>query len=131
MLPSEKTGGKTVATINDIEKLRPELLQKSKAELERQLAEIQMAIDRKNDEEKKAAVAQTVIDANRHQQAVIEGLKFLESNHLLSDEVKAAFTTGAGVFNPSLRFKEVTADRIILRKEQAEKPRKARRKRAV
>ena len=117
-----------MAKIEDIEKLRPELLGKSVAELERQMAELQMALDRKKDEEKKAALAQVVIEANNHQENLVEALKFLEHWRLLPDDVKAAYTTTSGVFNPGIKHKEVTADRIILREEQAKKVKKPRRK---
>lgn len=120
-----------MATINDIEKLRPELLTKSVAELERQMAELKMALDRKKDEEKKAALAQVVIEANKHQENLVEALKFLEHWLLLPEDVKAAHTTSSGVFNPGIKYKPVTADRIILRKEQAANPKKPRRKKGV
>lgn len=119
-----------MATINDIEKLRPELLTKSVAELERQMAELQMALDRKKEEAKKAALAEVVEQANDYIEQIISGLKFLDSYHLLPEEVKAAHTMSSGIFNPGIRYKPVTADRIVLRGEQAKKVKKPRRKKS-
>lgn len=117
-----------MAIINDIEKLRPELKGVSDAELERRMTELLMEKERRELEARKAKVEGIVKQANDHMAAIVSGLRFLEEHNLLSDDVKASFTSTAGVFTPHLKFKSTDADRVLARMVDA--PKKTRRKKA-
>ena len=118
-----------MAIINDIEKLRPELKGVSDAELERRMAELLMEKERRELEARKAKVEGIVKQANDHMAAIVSGLRFLEEHNLLSDDVKASFTSAAGVFTPHLKFKSTDADRVLARMGDAP-VKKTRRKKA-
>lgn len=118
-----------MAIITDVEKLRPELLTKSPAELQRMATEIQMAIDHQAQEARRKEVASIVKEANAHIENIVAGLRYLESHSLLSDEMKTAHSSTAGVFTPHLRYKQVDADRVLARMGDA--PKKTRRKKAT
>lgn len=92
--------------VTEIEKLRPELLDKSVAELERQMTEIQMALDRKRAIEEEKHRAANNEKAAARMDAVVDGLKWLHENNYLTDKVTAMFTTSGGVFAPHLNFKK-------------------------
>lgn len=118
----------------DLKGLPPEvieLISKSDAELERRKNNVEIALEIRSKRAERKRLQETVDKANRYQENLVEALKFLEPLHLLPDDVKAAHTTSSGVFNPGIKYKPVTADRIILRKEQVEKPKKPRRKRVA
>lgn len=118
----------------DLKGLPPEvieLISKSDAELERRKNNVEIALDIKSKRAERKRLQETVEKANLHQEALVAALKFLDEWHLLPDDVKAAHTTSSGVFNPGIKYKPVTADRIILRKEQAANPKKTRRKRGL
>ena len=117
-----------MAIITDVEKLRPELKGVSDAELERRMTELRMEMERREQEAKKAKVQHIVEKANEHMQAIVAGLRFLEENGLLSDDVKAAHTSTAGVFTPHLRYKAVDADRVLARMGEAPVKRTRRKK---
>jgi len=119
-----------MAIINDIEKLRPELKGVSDAELERRMTELLMEKERRELEARKAKVEGIVKQANDHMAAIVSGLRFLEEHNLLSDDVKASFTSTAGVFTPHLKFKSTDADRVLARMSDAP-VKKTRRKKAV
>lgn len=119
-----------MAIITDVEKLRPELLTKSPAELQRMATEIQMAIEHQSQEARRKEVSSIVAEANTHIEAIVAGLRFLEKHNLLSDDVKAAHTSSSGVFTPHLRYKAVDADRVLARMSDAP-VKKTRRKRTV
>lgn len=119
--------------IKDVGKLRPELLDMSRAELERRLAEIEMALQEKKLEERRKHVAELVMKINAAQQAMVEGAKLLDEYGLLPEEVKAAYTASDGVMKPHLKHKPVDADRMLARISAMEgetKPRRPRRKKA-
>ena len=118
-----------MAIINDIEKLRPELKAVSDAELERRMTELLMEKERRELEARKAKVEGIVKQANDHMTAIVAGLRFLEEHSLLSDDVKASFTSTAGVFTPHLKFKSTDADRVLSRMGEAP-VKKTRRKKA-
>lgn len=92
--------------IDDVSKLRPELLSLSVAELERRKAEIEMAIERKALEEREAARAAALDEANRLKDDIVDALTKLERTGHISDSVRGFFTTKAGVFSPHLFFKK-------------------------
>lgn len=117
-----------MAIITDVEKLRPELKSVSDAELERRMTELLMEKERREQEAKRAKVEHIVKQANDHMAAIIAGLRFLEEHSLLGEEVRAAFTSGAGVFMPHLKFKATDADRVLARMGDA--PKRTRRKKA-
>ena len=107
-----------------------ELISKSDAELERRKNNVEIAMEIRNKRAERKRLQETVDKANMHQEALVAALKFLDEWHLLPDDVKAAHTTSSGVFNPGIKYKPVTADRIILREEQAKKVKKTRRKKS-
>lgn len=108
-----------MAIITDVEKLRPELKSVSDAELERRMTELRMEMERREQEAKRAKVEHVVSKANEHMQNIIAGLRFLDEHGLLSEDVKAAHTSAAGVFTPHLRYKQVDADRVLARMSDA------------
>lgn len=119
--------------IKDVGKLRPELLDMSRAELERKLAEIEMALHEKKLEERRKHVAELVQKINAAQQAMIDGAKLLDEYGLLPEDVKAAYTGSGGSFTPHLKHKPVDADRMLARiaaMEGETKPKRPRRKKA-
>lgn len=119
-----------MAIITDVEKLRPDLLTKSPAELQRMATEIKMAIEHQAHEARRKEAAGIVDEANAAIEAIVSGLRTLEKHNLLSDEAKLFYSSATGAFMPHLRFKPVTADRVIVR--NAEKPvKKTRRKNAA
>lgn len=117
-----------MAIINDIEKLRPELKGVSDAELERRMTELRMEKERREQEARKAKVEGTVTRANELMQIIVSAFNELNDLNVLTDEQKAPYTSAAGVFAPHLRFKALTADRVLARMGDA--PKKARRKKA-
>lgn len=92
--------------ITDIKALRPELLEKSQAELERQMAELQMALQWKAEEGARKERAAKIAQASDHIDKVLEGLKWLHENDFLGETVKAAFTNAKGVFTPHLSMRK-------------------------
>lgn len=88
-----------------IEKLRPELLEKSDAELDRLIAELQMAKDAKAVKAEAERRERLTGEAIAHMDQVVESLKWLEANGFMSEKVRASYTTAGGVFAPHLSFK--------------------------
>lgn len=101
--------------IHDIEKLRPELLKKSLAELERQQTEIAMAIERKRHEEEVKAKEELAARANDHIDAVVSGLTFLHDNGVLPLKFVEAFSRNDGRFVPATFLRAVTAESLVPR----------------
>lgn len=99
--------------VDDINKLRPELLMKSPAELQRQRDEIDLALaelERQAAVKAKAALAD---EANRHIEAVVAGLNFLHENGILPEKAVTAFTRSDGRFVPATIIRAVTADQLV------------------
>lgn len=117
-----------MAIITDVDKLRPELKGVSDAELERRMTELLMEKERRQQEARRAQVEGIVNEANTHMLAIVAGLRYLEEHGLLGEEIKAAFTSSAGVFTPHLKFKPTDADRVLAR--MGEPVKKTRRKKA-
>lgn len=92
--------------IDDVSKLRPELLSLSVAELERRKTEIEMALAQKAEAEREAARAAALDEANRLKDDIVDALVKLERTGHISDSVRGFFTTKAGVFSPHLFFKK-------------------------
>ena len=95
--------------VTNIKDLRPELLEKSDAELDRLETEIKMARQYRAEEgarkEREAKIAQ----ASEHIDKVLEGLRFLHDNGFLTDRVVATFTNAKGIFTPHLSFRKPLA----------------------
>lgn len=104
-----------MATVTDIKKLRPELLTKSVAELERQRAEIEMALAEKAREAEVKAKEELAADANKHIDAILSGVKFLHENGLLPAKVATGFSGSSGSFAPSMFLRSVTAEGLVPR----------------
>lgn len=102
-----------MATIDDVEKLRPELLTKSLAELERQRAELDMAIERKKREAEVKAKEDLAAEANRHIEAVLAGVGWLQRHALLPEKVAAGFTGANGAFMPASFLRAVSAESLV------------------
>lgn len=111
--------------VSDIEKLRPELLDKSLAELARLKAEIEMAeaeLARREELKAKEALA---AEANQHIESVLAGVKFLHDHGLLPERLSQALTRGDGQFNPATFLRAgVTPEQLLTRTiTKARKPR--------
>lgn len=102
-----------MATITDIEKLRPELLKKSPAELARLKAEIELAEVELGRRALVAAKEELAAEANTHIDAVVAGVKFLHANGLLPMKLTEAFSRGDGVFTPASVLRNVTAEALV------------------
>lgn len=121
--------------VNDIRKLRPELLEKSIAELERQQAELTMAIEEKQREVEVAAKEALATEANKHIDAVLTGIKFLHDNSILPERLVTALSRGDGQFNPGTFLRAVTAENLVARTAgrsvaSGDKPKRTRRTKA-
>lgn len=92
--------------LDDVSKLRPELLTMSVAELERRRTEIDMALAQKAEAEREAKRAAALDEANRLKDDIVDALVKLEKTGHISDSVRGFFTTKAGVFSPHLFFKK-------------------------
>lgn len=102
-----------MATITDIEKLRPELLTKSLGELARLKAEIEMAEVELGRRELVKAKEALAAEANRHIDAVVAGVKWLNDNGILPEKVAAGFKRdGDGMFSPAMFLRNVTAESL-------------------
>jgi hypothetical protein len=94
-----------MATITDIEKLRPELLDLSVAELERRKIEIDMAIERK------AAIEAEEVRKSQHAEAVelteqlVKVVTKLHELNRLPPRLQAALSKESGEFVPGLYIK--------------------------
>lgn len=99
--------------IDDINKLAPELLKKSKAQLEREIVERQLAMAELIRQEEVAAKEQLATDVNRHLEAISEGVRFLHANGQLHKRLEDALTGGNGSFMPSAFLRPVTAEQLV------------------
>jgi hypothetical protein len=98
-----------MAVIEDVKKLKPELLELSPAEIDRRIAELQMAKDeikKKEDAEFRAFQAE---HAGEHIDKILAGLRFLHENDFLAENVIKFFTTEKGQFMPHLKLKKPRA----------------------
>lgn len=117
-----------MAKIEDIQKLRPELLDKSDAELERLETEIRMARQHKADEAARKEIESLVAQVNAAQDTILKSLNFLFEQGVLSEVVAQAYTTAGGSFAPHLRHRHVDADRLLAIRSSLDdsKPKKTR-----
>lgn len=119
-----------MAIITDIEKLRPELLTKSPAELERLATEIALAqaeLTRRAEVEAKKEIAER---ANQHIEAIVDGVKFLHENGILPAKIAEAFSRGDGYFVPGMMLRTVSAESLVPRAARSAGPKRHRRTKA-
>lgn len=116
--------------VSDIKKLRPELLDKSIAELERQRTEIDLAIADKRREAEVAAKAALAKEANKHIEAATAAVKFLHEHGVLHEKLITAFTRADGVFTTGNVLKPVTAESLVGGPRKAGGAKRKRRSRA-
>lgn len=117
-----------MAKIDDITKLNPSLLDKSAAELERQMTELRMALDYKKAEADRKEVESLVREVNTAQDTLLKSLNFLHEHKVLPDAVTVAYTTVSGSFLPHLKHKPIDADRLLAIRSSLDdsKPKKTR-----
>ena len=102
-----------MVAIDDIHKLAPDLLKKSRAQLEREITERQMAMAEIERQEQVKAKAELADRANHHIDAIIEGIAFLGENGILPEKVSAAFTRSDGRLVPATVLRHVTPEQLI------------------
>ncbi|MBZ9659738.1 hypothetical protein LB523_11850 [Mesorhizobium sp. ESP-6-4] len=113
--------------VTDVKKLRPELLTKSKAELERQAAEIAMAIAELERAEEIKAKEELAAEAAGRVERVVADVKWLHEQGLLPDRVTAGFSRG-DIFSPGSILKAPSAESLVgSAKPAGEKKRRRRR----
>jgi hypothetical protein len=116
--------------VDDIYKLRPELLDKSDAELDRLKAEIELAQAEKRRLADAKRAAEIAAEAGRHVDAVIESAKWLHDHGLLSQRLTDALSRSDGQFNPATFVRAPRGDDVPrARSEKKEGPRRFRRRR--
>lgn len=99
-------GETSMPEITDIKKLRPELLEMSVSEIDRRIAELEMAKEEKKKQEEAEYRAILIEQAEEAIDRVLSGLRFLHENKFLADNVASFFSTEKGVFMPHLRLKK-------------------------
>jgi hypothetical protein len=77
--------------VTDVSKLAPDLLDKSIAQLEREITERQMALTVKLEEEEAKRLAALAGEADGHKDRVVESLNWLSDNGFLSAAVREKF----------------------------------------
>lgn len=103
----------TQVTITDITKLAPELLSKSRAQIEREIAERQMALAEMERRERIKDAEETVLAANKHIDSIIEGVKWLHDKGLLPERVATGFSRADGIFTPTVALRSITAESLV------------------
>lgn len=109
-----------------IDKLRPDLLTKSDAELERLAAEIAMAQAEKRRRADIAAKEELAAEAATRVDRVVADIKWLHDQGLLPKRVTEGFSRGDGMFVPGMILRAPTAESLVPR-EKGEKRRRRRR----
>jgi hypothetical protein len=112
-----------MVAIDDIHKLAPDLLKKSKAQLEREITERHMALAEIEREEMIKEKESIAAEINRHVEMALKSVKFLKANGHLPDRIVTAFSRGE-VFNPTSFLKTVTPESLV--SATLAKPRRAR-----
>jgi len=115
-----------MAIITDVEKLRPELLSLSVAELERRRNEIDMAIAQKAAAEEAERRNRMVAEATERVESVVAGLKWLHAEGFLGAKVTEAFSRGDGQFNPGLYIRPPRSVDEVLTRPAAKRTRRRR-----
>lgn len=98
-----------MATINEIEKLRPDLLEISDAEFERRKTELEMAELRRKEIREERQKAEWLSEAQNLYDDVVPKLKRLHDigylPQLLSEPLTMKSKLGEAVFNPGVKWK--------------------------
>lgn len=115
--------------VDDINKLNPELLKKSKAQIQREIDERTLALHELERQELVAAKEALAKEANTHIEAATAAVKFLHENGILHEKLIAAFTRADGVFTTGNVLKPVTAESLVGGRK-ADGPKRKRRSRA-
>lgn len=105
-----------------IEKLRPELLEKSDAELERLATEIALAQAEKKRRADVAAMEAIAAQASEHVDAVVAGVKFLYEHRLLPERLVTGFSRNDGRFAPGMILRAPTAESLVPKPTAARRP---------
>jgi hypothetical protein len=105
--------------VDDIEKLRPELLQKSVAQLDREIVERQLAIAYIQRAEETARRAALVDEAASRVERLVDDIKWLHASGFLSAKVTESFTRADGQFNPATFIRPPRAEDVVARPKQA------------
>ncbi|TIN83074.1 hypothetical protein [Mesorhizobium sp.] len=111
-----------------IDKLRPDLLTKSPAELERLAAEIAMAqaeLQRRAEIKEKEELAR---EAGDRVERVVADIKWLHDNGLLPERVTQGFSRGDGTFAPGMILRAPSAESLVPRAAVAGEKRRRRRR---
>lgn len=108
--------------ITDPFQVDPSLRGKSKAQLKHERNLRDMAIAHMEREEKKAELEDEVREINEAQEAIVNGLKVLEKNKLIPEQIREAHSTAGGVFAPHLKYKAIDAERLLGHKQLIENP---------
>ncbi|MES0052183.1 hypothetical protein NKJ66_00970 [Mesorhizobium sp. M0078] len=111
-----------------IDKIRPELLSKSDAELERLAAEIAMAQAEKKRMADVAAKEELAAEAGARVERVVADIKWLHDNDLLPKRVAEGFSRGDGMFSPGMILRAPTAESLVPREKKPAGERKFRRR---
>ncbi|MER9135134.1 hypothetical protein NKI20_02330 [Mesorhizobium sp. M0830] len=111
-----------------IDKIRPELLSKSDAELERLAAEIAMAQAEKKRLADVAAKEELAAEAGARVERVVADIKWLHDNDLLPKRVAEGFSRGDGMFSPAMILRAPTAESLVPREKKPAGDRKFRRR---
>ena len=106
-----------------IDKIRPELLTKSDAELERLAAEIAMAQAEKKRQADVAAKEAQAVEAGERVERVVSDVKWLHDNGMLPQRVTDGFSRGDGIFVPGMILRAPSAESLVPR-EKGEKRRR-------
>lgn len=92
--------------VSEVSKLRPELLTKSVAELNRLRDEIELAIGEKAKAEAEARKAAIIEKARDAYEPMLDTLKLYHENGLLSETIVAALSRQDGTFAPHQKIKK-------------------------
>ncbi len=116
-----------MATITDVKKLRPELMEISDAEFERRAAEFELArLERKRIADVKAMEA-IAAQAGDHVGAMVAGAKFLHEHGLLPERLVVGFSRGDGMFVPGMILRAPSAESLVPKVAGGEKRKRRRR----
>jgi hypothetical protein len=81
-----------MTSIQDIDKLRPELMSKSDAELERQITELQLALEKKKALEEEKERAMVLAEARERIDRLVSDIMWLHEKNLLIDVAAELFS---------------------------------------
>lgn len=94
----EVNRGNIMTSIQDIDKLRPELMSKSESELERQITELQLALEKKKALEEEKERAMILAEARERIDRLVSDVMWLHEKNLLIDVAAELFS-----FPPSMK----------------------------